>query len=189
MDEYINKRALLFAANDTQSGLFPSSEDPPNVQYRDQERWIGAETIINLIESFPTTNAKPVMRGRNVATEYSDTDQFVCSGCGIELQGWAEIERDDESDDVTEHEYVFKFCPECGADVRPSREQMKIGTKVVMVNCREAEKYSGKVWTTLSEPWECCGAELVLLEGYFGGFAVNCLKVVEEEYESISNKT
>ena len=53
---------------------------------------------------------------------------------------------------------------------------MKKGTKVIMVDCPEAEKYTGRIWTTRSEPWKCCGSEVVLLEGYSGGFDVSKLK-------------
>lgn len=60
---------------------------------------------------------------------------------------------------------------------------MKIGTKVTMKNCAEAEKYAGRVWTTRSEPWDCCGTEVVLLEGKAGGFATECLEIVEEASE------
>jgi len=58
--------------------------------------------------------------------------------------------------------------------------KMPIGTKVIMVNCFEAEKYQGKVWTVASEPWQCCGAKLVLLEGFRGGFDVKRLKKVNK---------
>jgi len=58
---------------------------------------------------------------------------------------------------------------------------MKIGDKVEIVNCAEAETYAGKVWTVRSDSWEISGTMCVLLEGKRGGFAVNCLKVVESE--------
>lgn len=57
---------------------------------------------------------------------------------------------------------------------------MKIGTKVRMVNCLEAETHKDKVWTTQSEPWDLCGTQVVLLVGKSGGFDVNCLEIVEE---------
>lgn len=57
---------------------------------------------------------------------------------------------------------------------------MKIGTKVIMVNCYEARKHPDKVWTTKSEPWKLGhGAEVVLLEGFSGGFSTDCLKIVD----------
>jgi hypothetical protein len=59
-------------------------------------------------------------------------------------------------------------------------EIVKIGTKVKMVNCSEAETYPDKIWTTRSEPWRLGhGEEVVLLEGKAGGFAIRCLQVVD----------
>ena len=59
---------------------------------------------------------------------------------------------------------------------------MKIGTVVIMVNCAEADKYKGRKWVTRSEPWTLGhGDEIVLLEGYRGGFAVRCLQEVAED--------
>jgi hypothetical protein len=56
---------------------------------------------------------------------------------------------------------------------------MKIGTKVKMVNCAEAEhpKYKDKIWKTRSKPWNLCGTEVVLLEGFSGGFSTECLEI------------
>lgn len=57
---------------------------------------------------------------------------------------------------------------------------LKSGEQVVMHTCYEASKpkYAGKVWTTCSEPWEMCGSEVILLEGFSGGFATEYLKRV-----------
>ena len=55
---------------------------------------------------------------------------------------------------------------------------MKIGTKVKMVNCLEAEKYKDRIWETVSEPWKVGSDWVVLLDGYRGGFAVKFLKAV-----------
>ena len=60
--------------------------------------------------------------GKNVATEYDDCDQFVCSECGIELQAWHRVERDEDDGDVTYHEYMFRFCPHCGAKMDDGSE-------------------------------------------------------------------
>ena len=51
---------------------------------------------------------------KNIAEDYDDCDQFICSNCGIELQGWVRVERDEDDGDETHHEYVFKYCPNCG---------------------------------------------------------------------------
>lgn len=54
---------------------------------------------------------------RNIATEYADCDQFVCSECGIELQNWYRVERDEDDGDITYHEYLFRFCQNCGEKI------------------------------------------------------------------------
>jgi hypothetical protein len=53
------------------------------------------------------------------------------------------------------------------------------GDKVIMVKCAEAEKYKDRIWIVRSEPWDVCGSEVVLLEGYSGGFATEMLKKME----------
>ena len=52
--------------------------------------------------------------GHNCNDEYADCDQFVCSECGIELQDWNRVERDEDGY-LTYHEYTMRFCPNCGA--------------------------------------------------------------------------
>lgn len=53
----------------------------------------------------------------NINKDYDDCDQFVCSNCGIELQDWHQVERDEDDGDITYHEYEFRFCPNCGARI------------------------------------------------------------------------
>lgn len=53
----------------------------------------------------------------NIGIEYADCDQFVCSKCGIELQDWHRVERDEDDGEVTYSMYVFRHCPNCGAKV------------------------------------------------------------------------
>jgi len=57
---------------------------------------------------------------------------------------------------------------------------MTIGDKVVMNDKYVvAEKNKGKEFVVRSEPWDLCGTECVLLEGYRGGYAVDGLTVVD----------
>ena len=57
---------------------------------------------------------------------------------------------------------------------------MKIGDRVVMNDkYRVAEGNNGKIFEVRSEPWDLCGTECVLLEGYRGGYAVDGLTVVD----------
>lgn len=58
---------------------------------------------------------------------------------------------------------------------------IEIGDKVVMNNkyC-VSEENKGKVWTVRSNPWNCCGTTVVLLEGKSGGYAIDGLDIVSE---------
>lgn len=49
------------------------------------------------------------------------------------------------------------------------------GDFVAMVNCYEATKNEGRMWEVISEPWECCGSEIIKLKGISGGFDTSCL--------------
>lgn len=58
---------------------------------------------------------------------------------------------------------------------------LQIGDKVVMHSCIEAVDREDKLWTVKSHPWTLSGKEVVLLEGFSGGFATKYLTVVEGE--------
>lgn len=57
----------------------------------------------------------------------------------------------------------------------PHRSGLQPGDTVVMHSCGEAEAYGGRIWPVRSEPWDLCGTEVVLLEGYSGGFSTEKL--------------
>ena len=48
-------------------------------------------------------------------SEWNEVDGFVCSVCGIRLEGWSKIVEDEEQEFY--YEYAFKYCPNCGAKV------------------------------------------------------------------------
>lgn len=58
---------------------------------------------------------EPCKKCHNINSDYAECDEFVCSNCGIELQDWHSVERDEEDGDITYHKYEFKYCPNCGA--------------------------------------------------------------------------
>ena len=59
-------------------------------------------------------------------------------------------------------------------------KDLKIGDKVVMNDKYSvSEKNKGVVFTVRSEPYNCCGTMVVLLENYRGGYAVDGLTKVE----------
>ena len=61
--------------------------------------------------------AEPVRHAKNIGTDYDEVDQFVCSECGIELQGWYRVEHDEDDGEETYHEYRFRCCPNCGTRI------------------------------------------------------------------------
>lgn len=71
-----------------------------------------------------------------------------------------------------------KWCP-----LMPKKEtKLKPGDKVVMTGkYYEGEKYAGKIWTVASVPWKVCCTEVVALEGFRGGYAVDGLRKVKHE--------
>lgn len=52
----------------------------------------------------------------NMNTDYDSVDQFVCSECGIELQDWNRVEREDDGE-IIYHEYHLRYCPNCGRKI------------------------------------------------------------------------
>lgn len=65
----------------------------------------------------PTIDAEPVRHVKNIGTDYNEVDQFICSECGIELQDWRRVERDDYDGEETYHEYRLRYCPNCGGRI------------------------------------------------------------------------
>ena len=66
------------------------------------------------IANAPTVNSRICT---NIAADYEDVDQFVCSKCGIELQDWHSVERCDDGE-IIFHDYTFRYCPHCGAKIK-----------------------------------------------------------------------
>ena len=73
------------------------------------------------IKNLPSITSAP-KKCHNENHDYAGCDQFVCSNCGIELQDWHKVERDEDDGDITYHGYEFKYCPNCGARVDYSEE-------------------------------------------------------------------
>lgn len=47
------------------------------------------------IKNLPSATHTP-KKCRNVNPDYAECDQFVCSNCGVELQDWHRVERDED---------------------------------------------------------------------------------------------
>ena len=74
------------------------------------------ERVVEMLDDLPSVTLVP-KKCHNENHDYAECDQFVCSNCGIELQDWHRVERDEDDGDVTYHEYEFKYCPNCGAKI------------------------------------------------------------------------
>ncbi|MDY7964483.1 hypothetical protein [Bacillus thuringiensis] len=58
-------------------------------------------------------------------------------------------------------------------------DELKVGDKVVMHTCGEAEHYDGKVWTCRTDQFKASsGSQVVFLEGFSGYFLVEYLQRV-----------
>ena len=55
-----------------------------------------------------------VKHGENIG-EVHPVDEFVCSECGIVLEGWTRVVTDEDDGELFYYEYEFKYCPNCGA--------------------------------------------------------------------------
>lgn len=115
MAEYIEREAALAALCRGCDKMVPSDERE-HCRYR----FAGCMEYYNIFE-LAAADVRPVVRGKNLGKDYNEVDQFVCSECGVELQEWVRVERDEDFGEVTYHEQYLNFCPICGADVREAK--------------------------------------------------------------------
>ena len=59
---------------------------------------------------------------------------------------------------------------------RNKTDTFKKGDKVFMVNCGEAEHYSNRIWTCMTNSFKQGGSDLVFLHGFSGSFLTKYLK-------------
>ena len=72
---------------------------------------------MQVIMDEPAADVVEVRHGANNGEDYAACDQFVCDQCGVELQGWYRVERDMDDGEETHHEYVMRYCPNCGVKI------------------------------------------------------------------------
>ena len=98
----------------------PMSE--PGKKYRIKEQWVSwyesgwrtVEAHDECVDRLLGVKSRPVKEGENI-TENNPVDEFVCSECGIIIEGWLRVEIDEDDGERTYHENIFRFCPNCGA--------------------------------------------------------------------------
>ena len=79
------------------------------------------EEISKILEKDPCKDLPSLTPTHNVCyninTGYDESDEFVCSNCGIQLRGWYSIKQYPDGD-IEYNDYEFKFCPNCGARIK-----------------------------------------------------------------------
>ena len=75
------------------------------------------EDAINEFNAIPAADVWPLQVGENI-TENNPVDEFVCSECGIILEDWTMVEIDEDDGERTNHEYAFRYCPNCGKPMK-----------------------------------------------------------------------
>ncbi len=100
MDDYIKRSDAIEALHKAHS------------QYP-RRRFISVEAI----KKIPAADVWPLRVGENI-TENNPVDEFVCSECGIILEDWSMVEIDEDDGERTNHEYAFRYCPNCGKPMK-----------------------------------------------------------------------
>lgn len=72
------------------------------------------DMIEDCIDNAPTVDIEEVKHGENIGTLHP-VDEFICSECGIVLEGWTKVVTDEDDGEMYFYEYEFKYCPNCGA--------------------------------------------------------------------------
>lgn len=78
------------------------------------------DAFMNFIVQAPSEEAVPVVYGCNNNQNYHEVDEFRCSVCGLHLEDWSRHVYEDGEEIIKE--YVFKYCPECGAMMKGGAE-------------------------------------------------------------------
>ena len=67
-----------------------------------------------VVEDVPDADVEEVKHGENIGTLHP-VDEFICSECGIVLEGWTRVVTDEDDGELYYYEYEFNHCPNCGA--------------------------------------------------------------------------
>lgn len=116
MAEYISREAAVDAGYLSDWYISSVGDEPPV--------WTDAH-IDELLNDFivipkdtKAADVQPVVETEDLATA---TEQFICKNCGIRIENFDKVVLEEDNDGYIEklfYEYIFKFCPECGAKVK-----------------------------------------------------------------------
>lgn len=75
---------------------------------------IVAQTLKQYVKRVPAADVVKAVHAENIS-DYHPVDEFICSRCGINITGFCRHDPEEGAD----YEYEIKYCPECGAKIRP----------------------------------------------------------------------
>ena len=77
---------------------------------------IGAAETVKELETMRQTVEKyhKLLNTCKDISDFNEVDGFKCSNCGMEITDFCRIECDEDDGSETYHEYVPKYCPNCG---------------------------------------------------------------------------
>lgn len=77
---------------------------------------IGAAETVKELEAMrqPVERLHKLLNTCKDISGYNEVDGFKCSNCGLEITDYCRVERDEDDGSETYHEYVPKYCPNCG---------------------------------------------------------------------------
>ena len=81
---------------------------------------------VRLIKAIPAANVQLVVETEDLATA---TEQFICKNCGIRIENFDKVVLEEDNDGYIDKlfcEYIFKYCPECGAKVREAENGIRL---------------------------------------------------------------
>lgn len=85
------------------------------------EIYVTLSDVRQAIAQTPTADVEEVKHGENIGTLHP-VDEFICSECGIVLEGWTRVVIDEDDGELYFYEYEFKYCPNCGAKMDGERK-------------------------------------------------------------------
>ena len=80
----------------------------------DKARIYVSDFVCEQLKKIPTADVVEVKHGENIGTLHP-VDEFICSECGIVLEGWTRVVTDEDDGKLYFYEYEFRCCPNCGA--------------------------------------------------------------------------
>lgn len=111
-DEYISKKKALNLIEHNDKVFHYADKQYEDIVYATTQK------ICVAVADMQAADVQPVIETEDLATA---TEQFICKNCGIRVENFDKVILEEDNDGYIDKlfcEYIFKFCPECGAKVK-----------------------------------------------------------------------